>query len=340
VLKVINRFVIARKIPLKEQFIDKDPHQHKRCSASAFAQVIQLMGVHLSKGEIDLLCTFYIDLDSKLVRYPDFIADVVGLGGLDFGENRATKLVVNPRPEYSVDIQKWVASCPKVTAEQLQWRALLPKLQSFVLKRRLRIVEFFQNFDRIQHGVVTMQKFRSVIGQLDLPLSEDEIQFVGKLFALETKKDLFNYRLFCDQINKIFGVSALHRTPSRDGICRASYLPDPSMRLNEMETEERLRVDKLIKRMQQYVSTRRVEVRQQFEDYDKAPHRNYVTKAQFKQCVGRLGLTNDDTELELLCKRYRCTGLDEQNYNAFCNNIQATCDWTWPIPDEDDAARY
>jgi Ca2+-binding EF-hand superfamily protein len=340
VLKVINRFVIARKIPLREQFLDKDPHNHEQVSVNSFTQVIQLMGVHLCKAEIDLLCHFYIDVDTHFVRYPDFIDDVIAIGGIDFGENSPTKLVVNPRPDYSIDIQKYVATCPKISAEQLHWRALLPKIQSFVLKRRIRIVEFFENFDRLSHGIVTIQKFRSVAGQLDLPLSEDELQFVSKLFALESKPDLFNYKLFCDQINEIFGVPKLHRTPSRDATCRAAYLPDPSTRLNEMSPEAQRKVDKIIQRMQHFVSTRRVECRHQFDDYDKAPHRNYVTKAQFKQCVGRLGLTNDDEELELLCQRYRCTDLDEQNYLAFVNDIEATCNWTWPIPDDNDQQRF
>ena len=83
--------------------------------------------------------------------------------------------------------------------------------------------------------------------------------------------------------------------------------------------------------MANFVATRRMEVRQQFEDYDKRPRRNYITKAQFKQCIGRLGLSSDENELELLCKRYRCTDLDEQNYHAFCNDIESLSHWDPPI---------
>jgi hypothetical protein len=109
-------------------------------------------------------------------------------------------------------------------------------------------------------------------------------------------------------------------------------LPDPSKTLSSIDVAKQARINVILGRMQKYVATRRVDVRQQFQDYDKGPHRNYITKAQFKLCIGRLGLTNDDEEMELLCERYRCTDLDEQNYHAFCNDIEATCDWTWPIP--------
>jgi Ca2+-binding EF-hand superfamily protein len=335
VLRNINRFVVNRRISLNEQFVDKDPHNHKQVAPAAFAQVLQLMGLYLSRADIDLLIAFYTDRDTRCVRYPDFAADIAALGGVDFGETIGTKLVVNPRPEYALDIGRFVASCPHVSAEQLQWRPLLQRLQSFVLKRRLRIIEFFENFDRLRHGTVTFQKFRSVVGQLDLPLSEDEIQFTTKLFALEAQPDLVNYRLFCQQIDDIFGVTDLHRTPARDATCRASYLPDPSLRLNEIDSRQQEKVDRIIERLQRLVATRRVEVKQQFQDYDKAPHRNFVTKAQFKQCIGRLGFALTDDELELLCQRYKCTDLDEANYNAFCNDVQAMCDWTWPLPREE-----
>jgi Ca2+-binding EF-hand superfamily protein len=335
ILGVVNKFVVARRISLTEQFVDKDPHNHKQVAPSAFAQVLQLMGIYLSKGQIDSLTSFYLDRDTKFVRYPDFVADIGELGGVDFGENAGTKLVVNPRPEYAIDIGKYVASCPKISADQLQWTPLLKRIQSFVLKRRLRIVEFFENFDRLRHGTVTVQKFRSVVGQLDLPLSEDDIQFTTKLFALESHPDLVNYKLLCQQVDDIFGVTDLHRTPARDATCRASYLPDPSLRLSDVQGPKKDKVDQVVARLQKLVATRRVEVKQQFEDYDRAPHRNYVTKAQFKQCVGRLGFFLNDEELELLCERYKCTDLDETNYKAFCDDIQALCDWTWPLPREE-----
>ena len=331
ILNIINRFCIARRVSLMEQFKDKDRHNHKQCTANSFAQVIQLLGVHISKAEIDQLCTFYIDPTTHFVSYPDFVRDVRAIGGIDFGENMATEIVVNPPPDFSIDIQKYVAQVPKLTAEQMQWNAILPKLQSYILKRRIRIMEFFENFDHLKHGTVSQQKFRSVVGQLELPIVEDEIQFIGKLFALEKKPDLFNYRLFCQQIDRIFGINDLHKTPSVDGTCRASYIPDPSLRLSDITPAEQAEINNIINRMAHFVATRRMEVRQQFYDFDRYPHRNYITKAQFKQCIGRLGLSSDDRELELLCKRYKSTDLDEQNYHAFCDDIEVMSQWDPPF---------
>ena len=334
ILHIVNRFCIARRVSLTEQFVDKDRFNHKQITPTAFAQVIQLLGVHVSKGEIDQLCTFYLDPTTNFVKYPEFIEDVRNLGGINFGEDAATCEVVNPVPEYtSMDISHYVASRPKLTADQLEWNRILPRLQSWAYKRRVRVYDFFENFDHLRHGTVTQQKFRTVVGEIDMPLTEDEMQFVGKLFALQDKPDLFNYRLLCEQINQVFGVKDLHRTPSHDATCRAAYLPDPSLTTTEVNSQERQAVDRIIQRMQRYISTRRQEVRAEFQDYDRVPHKNYITKTQFKRCISRLNLSTDENELELLARRYRCTDLDECNYNAFCNDIEATMDLRPPFSD-------
>ena len=166
-----------------------------------------------------------------------------------------------------------------------------------------------------------------IVGETNLPIVEDEIQFIGKLFALEDKPDLFNYRLFVGQVEETFGPRNLHRDPRATGKCRAAFIPDPSLRTQPISSEESSKCQQIIDRMHKYVTTRRMEIRQQFEDYDKFPHRNYITRAQFRQCIGRLGLSTDETELNILCKKYRCTDLDEMNYRAFCSDIGGYYDY-------------
>jgi Ca2+-binding EF-hand superfamily protein len=72
----VARFVKTRRISLTEQFKDKDPMKHRKVSAVAFAQVIQLLGVHISKDEIDLICSFFNDPTTSFVDYPAFVAQV------------------------------------------------------------------------------------------------------------------------------------------------------------------------------------------------------------------------------------------------------------------------
>ena len=99
------------------------------------------------------------------------------------------------------------------------------------------------------------------------------------------------------------------------GKYRAAFIQDPSLRTQPISSEESSKCQQIIDRMHQYVTTRRMEIRQQFEDYDKFPHRNYITRAQFRQRIGRLGLSTDETDL------------DEMNYRAFCSDIGGYYDY-------------
>ena len=319
ILENINRYCRVHRISLMEEFVDKDKHNHKQISFNGFAQVMQLIGVHITMNEIQTLCSFYIDPATNFVMYPKFVSDVESLGGLKHEEY--TTLTVNPIPEYSKDVSGIIPHRPNLTADELTWNHLLPRIQAFIYKRRIGLKLFFENFDRLRHGVVTQQKWRTVVGETDLPIGEDEIQFIGKLFALEKKPDLFNYRYFVEQVNEIFGPLELHRSPRANPNCRAALIPDPSLRVQPITDDEQILINQVLNRMRNYIMTRRMEIRQQFEDYDRLPKRKYITKSQFKQCIGRLSVPTTEKELELLCKRYKCTDLDEVNYIAFVADV-------------------
>jgi len=316
IIERIHHYIVQRRISLTEQFIDKDKHKHKQVSIPSFAQSMQLIGVHVSKQEIDLLCQYYLDKSTNFVLYPAFIADVESLGPVFIEKTQNRE--IEPLSVYATQASSFVPKKPILSSDQIKWTTLLKKIQDYVYQRRIRVYEFFENFDRLRHGSVTKQKFRTVIGEIDIPLSEDEIQFVIRMFSFEKQPDLFNYREFCDQVDTVFGKKNLHRDPHASASCIASNFSKETESLSQIENEE---IIKVLSRMRNRVTTRRMEILHQFEDYDKSPHRNFITKAQFRQCIGRLGLSSDEKELNLLCKKYKCTDLDEMDYQAFCNDV-------------------
>lgn len=129
------------------------------------------------------------------------------------------------------------------------------------------------------------------------------------------------------KINQIFGTRGLNRTPTETFKCPATYLPDPSQTVTQLSDREESEVRSVLNRMLGYVKSRRVEVLQQFQNYDRAPHRNYITRAHFCQSLLRLGLTTSEKEMELLSKAFRCTDLDEVNYSAFVREIGGYLDF-------------
>lgn len=322
ILSNVAKFVRSRRISLIEQFQDKDRANHKRVSAIGFAQIIQLIGIHISKNEIDKLCSYYNDPSCNFVDYTKFCQDIESYSGQIFGDRAGTSLVVNPIPKYSKEDSPYLISRKSTDGYVESWEETKSRLQTFVFKRRIRLYDFFLAFDNLRKGYVTKQKFRTVVGQVNLPLTAPQIDNCIDWFSVEGMDDMFDYSLFCKEINQIFGQTELHLFPQDlETFATSRALPDPSSTLQTLSTENERKLKGILQRMKVQVCTRRMNIREQFMDYDKAPHKNYITQQQFKQSIARLGLTADPHEFEILCKHYRCTDLDDMNYLAFCKDI-------------------
>jgi len=322
IVEIISRFIKSRRISLLEQFKDKDRLNHKLVTTTAFAQVMQLIGVHISKDEIDKLCMFYNDPKSNFIDYHRFVDDVNMKTGEIFGGNSSTGIVVNPIPSYGNDDSPYLVSVKSTSGIVEDWNQICSRLQTFVYKRQVRLTDFFSAFDQLRKGVVTKQKFHSVVGQTNLPLTSSQIETVIHQFPVQGTDDMFDYRSFCAEVNKVFGITDSLRIPVLENDLKVDPLPDPSSTIQQLSEQEERVHGQIITRMRKDVITKRMNIQEQFIDYDKKPRKNYITKQQFKQCIARLGLTTDPKEFDILCKKYRCTMLDDMNYHAFCNDIE------------------
>lgn len=74
------------------------------------------------------------------------------------------------------------------------------KVQNAVFRKRIRLSEFFRDFDPLRHGKITIPQFRRCMQMLDLYFSEIEIQQLEKFFVVD--RDRFNYVKFCEEIDK------------------------------------------------------------------------------------------------------------------------------------------
>jgi Ca2+-binding EF-hand superfamily protein len=321
ILQVVARFVKARRIPLIEQFRDKDPMTHRRVSAVSFAQVLQLIGTQISKDEIDQLCAFYHDPKTTFVDYTLFVDAVNRIVGPMFEDRASSSIVVNPIPAYGNEDSPYLVSQRATAGRVNDWPTILEKLQGHCSKRRLRVKDFFRAFDGLNTGDVSAQKFRTVVGQTDLPLTAEDINVCLETFPGKGSASLFDYRSFSREIDTIFGVKELNRTPLHRGLPTVHAMPDPSGTVQSLNGSTESQCQELLDRIRQMVRTRRMNIKEQFMDYDKAPRKSYITKQQFKQSIARLGLTTDQKEFDLLCKKYRCTDLDDMNYLAFCRDV-------------------
>ena len=60
-----------------------------------------------------------------------------------------------------------------------------------VVMKRVRIEEFFRDFDKLRKGKVTIPQFKSILSVLKFQLTEDE--FDSLALKYKTEDNMFNY---------------------------------------------------------------------------------------------------------------------------------------------------
>jgi hypothetical protein len=76
------------------------------------------------------------------------------------------------------------------------------RLQALIAKHRIRVKEFFIDFDKLRKGQVGVAPFRTCLGTLNFKFSEQEIQQLLNLHNY--KHPLVNYYAFCANVDHVF----------------------------------------------------------------------------------------------------------------------------------------
>ena len=87
----------------------------------------------------------------------------------------------------------------------------LDKIKNRVKTNRIRLTEFFEDFDKLRKGITTKAKFRSALdmakynySKISLGLRTEEYDLLEKIYGLENEKDLVNYLKMVEEVNTVF----------------------------------------------------------------------------------------------------------------------------------------
>mmetsp|Transcript_34380 Transcript_34380/g.25450 ORF Transcript_34380/g.25450 Transcript_34380/m.25450 type:complete len:106 (-) Transcript_34380:30-347(-) len=101
--------------------------------------------------------------------------------------------------------------------------------------KRVRVEEFFRDFDKLRKGKVTIPQFKSVLSMLNFNYTDNEFDSLAAKYL--TQDNMFNYFGFCDFINSAFTTKGIDKDPisqvkpvlSNDTmLARRKYLDDLS----------------------------------------------------------------------------------------------------------------
>jgi hypothetical protein len=70
--------------------------------------------------------------------------------------------------------------------------------------KRVRVEEFFLDFDKLRKGKVTKNQFQSILSMLNFNLSAQEFDALALKYKTNDPEVMFNYKAFCANINSAF----------------------------------------------------------------------------------------------------------------------------------------
>lgn len=71
------------------------------------------------------------------------------------------------------------------------------RLRSLVVMKRVRIEQFFQDFDKLRKGHVTKGQFSSILSQLNFNFTREEYDSIATKYETNDPERFFNYVAFC-----------------------------------------------------------------------------------------------------------------------------------------------
>jgi len=79
--------------------------------------------------------------------------------------------------------------------------------------KRVRIEEFFVDFDKLRKGKVTKNQFQSILSMLNFNLTKYEFDSLAAKYRTADPEEMFNYKDFCACINAAFTTYGIQKAP-------------------------------------------------------------------------------------------------------------------------------
>lgn len=213
-------------------------------------------------------------------------------------------------------------------AERVDVDRLLQALLEKVYKRRIRLKERFGEFDPLRAGKVTIHKFRTALTVAGLDdLAEREYAALAERFAAPPARDgMVAYGELVALLDRAFVVPDMERDPTATVTpLTAAAIRKPLLVLSA--ADEAL-CAAVLARIARQVALRRLEVKQPFDDFahddNSAKMIHRVTRAQFRQVLGRLQLELSNAEAEALMAKFNTHNDGGVNYIEFAVAVDPT----------------
>jgi Ca2+-binding EF-hand superfamily protein len=80
--------------------------------------------------------------------------------------------------------------------------------------KRVRIEEFFLDFDKLRKGKVTKNQFQSILSMLNFHLTFQELDSLAQRYKTNDPEYMLDYVQFCANINSAFTTYGIQKVPT------------------------------------------------------------------------------------------------------------------------------
>mmetsp|Transcript_41884 Transcript_41884/g.103139 ORF Transcript_41884/g.103139 Transcript_41884/m.103139 type:complete len:224 (+) Transcript_41884:75-746(+) len=195
-----------------------------------------------------------------------------------------------------------------------------------VYKNRIRIQDFFADFDKLRCGSITFHQFASALSMAGFDLTAAQYAELGESYPSMNVDKTVCYRDFCDDVNTVFTKYNLEKLPLEEVDATPAELLDPlrfSMKPSKAIPDEDM-VNGILEFLANDCKIRRISVKPFFDDAcanQNSPMRvNHVTPKQFHQVLKNHVARNlGEAEVSMLVNKFNDHGM--VNYVAFASCV-------------------
>jgi len=199
--------VLNTRIHLKPCFADFDITKCGHVSKAQFIRVLSLLKIAAPDHITQQILRRYMDkgnLDE--VNYVDF-CDEVDSDKMLFGVSRD----YNHSFDYFPKTQPRLSKAEIVRNNPQDVEDAIARLRVLCKQQRIRIGEFFRDFDKLRTGFITKSQFRIGLNMAKVQISSQEFELLSKEFKAPKEGEHVCWKDFVDRVDEVFTKKGLEK---------------------------------------------------------------------------------------------------------------------------------
>jgi len=322
ILKDLKKFFEVNRIEPKPMFYNYDHLKRGKVLKPQFKRTLHSIKYFITDPHVEVLMKKYGDPISGDIDYVSILNDVA-----EFGENKNTGTEEHKMQKINEkEFIPTLSSANNFYTYQTHFlnldfniKDIMDKIKHTVKINRIRLSEFFEDFDPLRKGSCTKAKFRTALDMANLHLRAEEFDVLERYYNIPEEEDKVFYKDLIEEVETVFTVKGLEKDPLlRPTEFKTPDFLNPEKRLNK---EEEMFLDQTMRKLANLLRKYRVNPKTFFKDADRA-NIGIIASSKFASTLSFNKLDVSEKEMNILIKRFYSGNMIEINYYDFDNVLK------------------